>query len=403
MSESTPGGLGGPLTESERKSFSDLSSYALGAAASTMTMLLNKTVALAVEEVSEIEPVALGAEHPAPAVLVTLDLQTGSDHPHLFVMQPADAAVVCDLMMGGEGTSPAADLDEAQLSAIGEAFNQGLGNAANTLSTLMLRRVTITPPRVTVGPIASHAGLQTLAAGGTLTLVRHRFTLEGLVDSVLLELVPHHSARELVEILVMAADNPEVAQAAGQVGGPVGASQVAASPAPAAPPAPPAASAWAEAAEATVPRSAVADIAPSAVAAATGGGLPPMGLTATGPAAALAGTFPQQDPVSVKAAQFAPLTRQAGGEGLSGLDLILDVTLKVTVELGRTKMQIREVLDLGKGSVVELDKLAGEPVDMLVNGKLIAKGEVVVIDENFGIRLTEIVSPQERFNSLNLK
>jgi flagellar motor switch protein FliN/FliY len=395
MSESTPGGVGGPLTEPERKSFSDLSNYALGAAASTMTMLLNKTVALAVEEVGEVGLDVLGAEHPAPAVLVALELQTGADHAHVFVMPTADAAIVCDLMMGGDGTAPAADLDDAQLSAIGEAFNQGLGNAANTLSTLMLRRVTITPPRVAVEPVSSHAGLQALAAGGTLTLVRHRFTIEGLVDSVLLELVPHQSAREMVEILVLAADNPEAAQAAGQAA----ASQVAAAP----DLAPSAVSAWADAAETTVPRSAVADMAPSAVASAMGGGLPPLGGLGLEPAAAMAGAFPQQDPVSVKSAQFAPLTRQAGGEGLSGLDLILDVTLKVTVELGRTRMQIREVLDLGKGSVVELDKLAGEPVDMLVNGKLIAKGEVVVIDENFGIRLTEIVSPQERFNSLNLK
>jgi flagellar motor switch protein FliN/FliY len=394
MSESTPGGVGGPLTEPERKSFSDLSNYALGAAASTMTMLLNRTVALAVEEVGEVGLDVLGAEHPAPAVLVALDLQTGADHPHVFVMPTADAAIVCDLMMGGDGTAPAADMDEAQLSAIGEAFNQGLGNAANTLSTLMLRRVTITPPRVAVEPVASHAGLQALAAGGTLTLVRHRFTIEGLVDGVLLELVPHQSAREMVEILVLAADNPEAAQAAGQAA----ASQVTAAP----DLAPSAVSAWADTAETTVPRSAVADVAPAAVASAMGGGLPPLGGLGLD-AAAMAGSYSQQDPVSVKAAQFAPLTRQAGGEGLSGLDLIMDVTLKVTVELGRTRMQIREVLDLGKGSVVELDKLAGEPVDMLVNGKLIAKGEVVVIDENFGIRLTEIVSPQERFNSLNLK
>ncbi|MEB3222943.1 MAG: flagellar motor switch phosphatase FliY [Candidatus Sericytochromatia bacterium] len=389
MSESTPGGVGGPLTEQERKSFSDLSNYALGAAASTMTMLLNKTVQLAVEDVGEADLDALGAEHPEPAVLVALDLQTGADHPHVFVMRAGDAAIVCDLMMGGDGSAPATELDDAQLSAIGEAFNQGLGNAANTLSTLMLRRVTITPPRVAVEALGAHAALRGLAAGGPLTLVRHRFSIEGLVDSVLLELVPHQSARDMVEILVLAADNPEAAQAAGQP-------QVAASPELA----PSSVSAWSETAESTVPRSAVADVLPSA-AASVGGGLPPLGDP--GLAAAMAGAFPQQDPVAVKSAQFAPLTRQPGGEGLSGLDLILDVTLKVSVELGRTRMQIREVLDLGKGSVVELDKLAGEPVDMLVNGKLIAKGEVVVIDENFGIRLTEIVSPQERFNGLNIK
>ena len=111
----------------------------------------------------------------------------------------------------------------------------------------------------------------------------------------------------------------------------------------------------------------------------------------------------QADPVAVRQASFSPLGQPAGMEHISGLDLIMDVPLRVTVELGRTRMQIRDVLDLGKGSVVELDKLVGEPVDMLVNGKLIAKGEVVVIDENFGIRVTDIVSPIERFNSLKIQ
>jgi flagellar motor switch protein FliN/FliY len=113
--------------------------------------------------------------------------------------------------------------------------------------------------------------------------------------------------------------------------------------------------------------------------------------------------FQQHDPVAVRQAAFQPLAAPAGMEHISGLDLIMDVPLRVTVELGRTRMQIRDVLDLGKGSVVELDKLVGEPVDMLVNGKLIAKGEVVVIDENFGIRVTDIVSPIERFNSLKIQ
>ena len=88
----------------------------------------------------------------------------------------------------------------------------------------------------------------------------------------------------------------------------------------------------------------------------------------------------------------------AGVDGNIGL--ILDVPLQVTVELGRTKKLIREILELSPGSVLELDKLAGEPVDVLVNGKLLAKGEVVVIDENFGVRITDIVSPIERASSL---
>lgn len=98
----------------------------------------------------------------------------------------------------------------------------------------------------------------------------------------------------------------------------------------------------------------------------------------------------------VRAAQFPDLTPRASREELRNIDLLLDVSLQVTVELGRTRRQIRDVLSLGPGSVMELDKLAGEQVDVLINGKLIAKGEVVVIDENYGVRITDIVSPTER-------
>jgi flagellar motor switch protein FliN len=111
-------------------------------------------------------------------------------------------------------------------------------------------------------------------------------------------------------------------------------------------------------------------------------------------AAALAAAAVAEPPV--KAVQFPDLTPRASRDELRNIDLLLDVSLQVTVELGRTRRQIRDVLSLGPGSVLELDKLAGEQVDVLINGKLIAKGEVVVIDENYGVRITDIVSPTER-------
>ena len=101
---------------------------------------------------------------------------------------------------------------------------------------------------------------------------------------------------------------------------------------------------------------------------------------------------------TARPAEFAPL--QSPGPLSTNLDLLLGVTLKVTVELGRTKMNIEEVLKLGPGSVVELDKLAGEPVDVLINERMIARGEVVVIDDRFGVRITDVVSPAQRLHSL---
>jgi flagellar motor switch protein FliN/FliY len=109
---------------------------------------------------------------------------------------------------------------------------------------------------------------------------------------------------------------------------------------------------------------------------------------------------PMAPPIPVQPVQFAPLQTNSSVKDVANLNLIMDVPLQITVELGKAKKSIREVLEMGPGSVIELDKLAGEPVDLLVNGKLLAKGEVVVIDENFGVRITDIVNPIERLTNL---
>lgn len=106
--------------------------------------------------------------------------------------------------------------------------------------------------------------------------------------------------------------------------------------------------------------------------------------------------IPQQTGIPVKPVAFEPLQVGVESEAMGNIALLLDVPMRVTVELGRTKMTIKDILGLGEGSIIELDKLAGEPVDILVNDKLIAQGEVVVIDENFAVRVTKIVTPMER-------
>jgi len=111
--------------------------------------------------------------------------------------------------------------------------------------------------------------------------------------------------------------------------------------------------------------------------------------------------YPQQSvgQIGIKSVAFPSLSTANQQSGNTNLNLLMDVQMSVTVELGRTKMYIKDILGLGEGSIIELDKLAGEPVDLLVNGKLIAKGEVVVIDENFGVRVTDIVSPTDRIKT----
>jgi len=99
-------------------------------------------------------------------------------------------------------------------------------------------------------------------------------------------------------------------------------------------------------------------------------------------------------------AEFQQLSQPAGQSESKNIDLLMDINLPVSIELGRTRMSIADILGLGPGSVVELNKLAGEPVDVLVNYKIVAKGEVVVIDENFGVRITQLMTPEERLRLL---
>lgn len=111
--------------------------------------------------------------------------------------------------------------------------------------------------------------------------------------------------------------------------------------------------------------------------------------------------FPETGPqTQVSKADFQHLSEPAGKGKEQNIDLLLDVNLPISIELGRTKMSISDILALGPGSVVELNKLAGEPVDLLVNQRIVAKGEVVVIDENFGVRVTQLMTPEERLKAL---
>lgn len=129
-------------------------------------------------------------------------------------------------------------------------------------------------------------------------------------------------------------------------------------------------------------------------------------VESTAPPQSLSKNVPETDikhvphVTTARPAEFAALQPSDTSSSPTNLNLLLGVTLRVTVELGRAKMSIEEILKLGPGSVIELDKQAGEPVDVLVNDRLIARGEVVVIDDRFGVRITDVLPPVERINSL---
>lgn len=327
------------LTPMERDALGEIGNISFGSGATALSLLLNRRVELNTPSVELSALSELIRRYPKPCLAAEVDYTTGLKGTNLLFIQMHDAAVIADLMLGGDGTNPNTKLGDMEISAIAEAMNQMIGKASTSMSSLFNLRVEIAPPRTRV---LSMKNLEEFSAQFTkdnlVAVVYFRLVIEGLVDSQIMLVIPYHFAREMVKTLI---DADEQVPMEGKM--------------------------------AEQPKNRRKPVGQDEAKMADG---------------------------SVRPIQFETLESVPPIEGPSNLNLLLDVPLALSVELGSTKMRIREILELGIGSVIELDRLAGELVDILVNGKLIAKGEVVVIDENFGVKITDIVSPFERVNNL---
>ena len=355
--DSSPAGDAG-ITDLERDALGEIGNISMGGAATTLSVLLGRKVSITTPTVSVSNLRALKEKYPIPFLVVEVGYSIGIEGNNVLCIQAKDAAIIADLMMGNDGTNPDTELNELHMSAVSECMNQMMGSVATSLSSMFNKKVDITPPVVTLVDLATEEVVSKLLDKvDPIIQASFRMEVDGLIDSEIMQLLPVDVAKDMVDALMNQqpdVDNEEEAVAA------------ASAPPPAAPAAAPAPAAPAAAAPANY-----------------GYGAPPMQPHVA-------------SNVPVQSAQFTPLSSTPVQVNDANIGLILDVPLQVNVELGRTKKSIKDILDLTKGSIVELDKLAGEPVDIMVNGKYLAKGEVVVIDENFGVRITEIVSPLER-------
>ena len=352
------------LTDMEKDALGEIGNISMGSAATTLSVLLGHKVSITTPTVSVATMSIIQEQYPMPYLIVEVGYTIGIDGNNVLAIQAQDASIIADLMMGGDGTNPDTEINEIAMSAVGESMNQMMGTVATSLSTMFNKKIDISPPKVNLIDFGNEDKVTELV-GQDEPVVRTSFRMEvdGLIDSEIMQILPVPVAKEMVEALTNSskAEEPEPA--------PAPAAAPAPTPAPTPAPAP---------AAAPPPQAAPAMAAPPA----GGYGMAMQPHVATN--------------VPVQSAQFTPLNTQPVQVNDANIGLILDVPLQVTVELGRTKKSIKEILELTNGSIVELDKLAGEPVDIQVNGKFLAKGEVVVIDENFGVRITEIASPAER-------
>jgi flagellar motor switch protein FliN len=361
--EMDTGAAGGaaPLTEAEKTVFQEMLRGVTDGQGSNLSILTGKTVRIG-DPVVKARPAAdLVASLPEEVVDVRVDLTDGLQGEHSYVI-PADvAAAVAGLMMGQAG----AELDEATLSAVSEAISQITGTTATAVGTQIGRVVKTAVPDLRR---ASRSQVR-VPQGEYLVSAEYPLSIEGSPGSRMVELFSLSLVKEIISL---------------SEGGSLEGAEVGGFAAPGPSPAPRAA-----------PRAAAPRAQPAASGMGQAGYQQTFGQAFGGPASG-----PAMAPPNVQPVQFANLQpAQMGGEQ-GNIGLLMDVFMEMTVELGRTRKRIKDILGIGEGTIIELDKLAGEPVDILVNHKLIAKGEVVVIDENFGVRVTEIVSQIDRMNDL---
>ncbi|MGG1215605.1 flagellar motor switch phosphatase FliY [Micromonospora provocatoris] len=358
----------------------EVGNISFGSSATALSALLGQKVDITTPSISMINRNKLEEEFPHPYVAVQVEYTIGLTGMNLLVIKQSDAAIIADLMLGGDGLNPKPDLGEIQLSAVQEAMNQMMGSAATSMSTVFNKKVDISPPTIDLMNISQNEGRDNIPEDDLLVKVSFRLRIGNLIDSNLMQLLPLKFSQNIVKSLLGETEAIE--------------EPVAATIAPEAPIAPPPVQPTPPPAQQPVYQQPAVPVQQQ-----------PMYQEQQQPMYQEQQQIHTQQrpvqPVNVQQAQFASFDPNVISQSEArNLNMLLDIPLQVTVELGRTKRSVKEILELASGSIIELDKLAGEPVDILVNSRLIAKGEVVVIDENFGVRITDVLSQAERLNNL---
>jgi flagellar motor switch protein FliN/FliY len=367
------------LTSNHKDALGEIGNISMGTASTTLYALLNQKVSITIPKVRVTNWETLSASYDRPCVGIRVDYRTGLQGSNILILKDRDVKIIADLMMSGTGEIPDDfTLTDLDMSAIGEAMNQMVGSASTSLSSLIKEKVDINTPQPFMLDFQSNTYLDTVmfSPDDVIVCVAFRMEIGSLIDSEIMQILPVEFAKHMVDKLQSEIMNPEPAQAP--------------APAPAAAPPPPPAPAPAPAPVQTAPPPQAAAPPPAAYempAAAP----QPMYYPPPQPM-----PVPTGPPPNVQSVQFQSLDYTTIHQQKENMGIIMDVPLEVTVELGRTKHRIMEILEWAPGQIIELDRLAGEPIDVLVNGKYVAKGEVVVIDENFGIRITEIINVEKR-------
>ena len=440
-------GDGEVLTDVEKDAIGEVANISMGSSATTLYSLVNRKVNITTPVVTLATWNTLLDSYEKPCVFIQIKYTQGLDGTNILVLKEHDVKVITDLMMGGDGTNTDGELGELHLSAISEAMNQMMGSAATSLSTLLQTVIDISPPESSLFDLTEVKDGKEISPflGGTFVKIAFRMQIDDLVDSTIMQLYPIDFAKKLVETFIntqMSSLDGEVEEQPVQVKDSASEQNMQGSAAMAGTTdhmTQPGMDSMGQQSSMNMNGMNQMGMNPMGNMGMNQMGSTPMGMNGMNQMGGMnmsqmgmnqMGNMNGMNPmgnspmgmngmnqmgnmngmgmmnqmgmmgmpgqnvqnVNVQPAQFQSFSNdQMGMTGQENIGLIKDVPLEVTVELGRTTKSISDILDFSPGTIIELDRIAGEPIDVLVNGKFVAKGEVVVIEESFGVRITEII------------
>jgi flagellar motor switch protein FliN/FliY len=302
-----------------------------------LSTILNRDASQSVESLAMLSPTEVDEkleDQPESLVMITSELEGAVEGTARYLLDEQDALLLADVMMGQEGENPPEEFDEVYESAIVEMFNQVVNSIANQIDELTGQAIDLSAPE---SQVVTREEISETVADESLW-VEYAFEVEDLIDSGHFIEIQPGSLGEMIWEAQQSEPEPD--------------------PEPESDPEPSQSEPAQQQQSTSEPQS--------------------------------------QEQAEVQSVKFPQFDATEAEESSGTMSMLMDVPMEVSVQLGRTKLQVKEILNLGQGSIIELERLAGEPVDLLVNGRLVARGEVVVIDESFGVRVTSIVSPMDR-------
>lgn len=364
------------LKPEEKDALGEIGNISMGSAATTLSQLLNRRVLITSPEIIVASTQEFLGGFNVPFLIIKVEFIQGINGHNVLVIKLHDAMVMANLMMGGDGTDLPDEISEMEISAAAEAMNQMIGTASTSLADLMNKSVNIAPPEANVIHESEIMDVK-LPFTDPIVITSFKMNIEDLLDTRIMQILDLQGAREQARLLLqsfgMFSEEP-AAQEENHFE------------------------------QDFMPESAEQLITDTDKSLEQGAYSNEAGSDFD---SILDQKFDQyyNQQASPTPPQPTPQPMSSRYPELENIDpeklnMLLDIPLRISVVLGRTKKSIKDVLSMTPGAIAELETLVDEPVDVLINGKLVAKGEVVVVNENFGVKITSIISQRERIITL---